>query len=116
MLICKNDDWELFFAFSMMAAQMDPKDKKTSALAMEVEPVTVIDPEFLKGAYQRLDATLGTRSTISLFTRRGGTSQIDKSFWENLTRVMGSGMGEMLQAQQIQHQPTFTPSVQEGCR
>ena len=27
---CKIDDWELFFAFSMAAANMDPNDKKTA--------------------------------------------------------------------------------------
>ena len=41
-----------------------------------------------------------------------GTSHIYQSLWENLTRVVGSGMGEMIQAQQSQHQPTATPSSQ----
>ena len=41
-----KEDWGLFFAFSMAAAQMDPNDKKSSVLAMEVEPVTIIDPKF----------------------------------------------------------------------
>ena len=44
--------------------------------------------------------------------RRSVTSQIDQSFWENLTKVMGSSMGEMLQAQQSQQQPTATPIAQ----
>ena len=66
---------------------------------MGVEPVTAIDPKFWKWADQRLDATLGTRPTRSLVTSRSGTSQIDHYFWGNLTRVMGSGMGGMLQAQ-----------------
>ena len=43
-----KEDWSLFFQFSMEAAQMDPNDKKISILAMEVEPVTVIDPKFWK--------------------------------------------------------------------
>ena len=59
---------------------MDPNDKKRSFLAMEVEPVTVIDPKFWKWADQRLDATLGTRPTISVVTRKSGTSQIDQHF------------------------------------
>ena len=42
----KKEDWDLFFAFSMTAAQMDPNDKKRVFLAMEVEPVTVTDPNF----------------------------------------------------------------------
>ena len=29
-------DWDLLFAFLMAAAQMDPKNKKSSVLAMEV--------------------------------------------------------------------------------
>ena len=33
---CKKDDLELFFAFSMAAAQMEPNDRKISILAMEV--------------------------------------------------------------------------------
>ena len=53
---------------------------------------------------------------ISIVTRRSGTSHIDQSFWENLTRAMGSGMGEMLQAKQSQQQPTVTPSAQAGRR
>ena len=91
--------WGLFFEFSMVAAQMDPNDKHISILAMEVEPVTVTDPTFWKWADQRLDATLGTRPKISIVTRGNGTSQIDKSFWEILTKVMGSSMGAMIQAQ-----------------
>ena len=75
----KKGDWELFFAFSMAAAHMDPNDKKISFLAMEVEPVTVTDPNFWKWADQRLDATLVTKPTRSLVTRRNGTSQIDQS-------------------------------------
>ena len=56
---------------------------------MEVEPVAVIDPKLWKWADQRLDARLGTRPTRSIVTRRSGTSNIYKSFWEN----------KMLQAQ-----------------
>ena len=37
---------------------------------------------------------------------------MDQSLWENLARVMGSGMGGILQAQQIQQQLTSTPSAQ----
>ena len=86
--------------------------KKSSALAMEVEPVTVIDPTFWKWEDQRLDATLGTRQTRYIVARRSGTSHIDQSFWENLTRAMGSGIEAMLQAKKIQHQPTSTPISQ----
>ena len=83
---------------------------------MEVEPVTVTDPKFWKWADHRLDATLVTRPTRSVVTRGSGTSQIDQSFWEILTKVMGSSMGAMLQAQQIQQQPTDTPIAQAGRR
>ena len=75
-----KDDWDLFFKFSMAAAQMDPNNKKSSVLAIEVEPVTVINSKIWKWADQRLDATLGTRTTISIVTRRSGTSQIDQYF------------------------------------
>ena len=64
-----------------------------------MEPITVTDPKFWKWADQILDATLGTRPIISIFTRRSGTSHIDQSFWENLTRLMGSSVGEMIQTQ-----------------
>ena len=37
---CKKDDWDLFFAFSMAAAQMYPNNLKISILAIEVEPFT----------------------------------------------------------------------------
>ena len=77
----KKEDWDLFFAFSMAAEHMDPNDKKSSVLAMEVEPVTFIDSKFWKWEDQRLDATLGTRPTISIFTRRRSTSQIDQPLW-----------------------------------
>ena len=96
----------------MAVEQMDPNDKKSSVLAMEVEPVTATDPKFWKWADQRLDATLGTRPTRSVVTRGRGKSQIDKSFWEIVTRVMGNIMGAMLQAQQSQQKPTATPSAQ----
>ena len=112
----KKEDWDLFFVFSMAATQMDPNNKKNSVLAMEVEPVTVTYPKFWKWADRRLDATLGTSTKRSIFKIRSGTSQIDQSFWENLTRVMGSDMGEMLQAQQIQQKLTSTPSAQAGHR
>ena len=61
-------------------------------------------------------AILGTRPTIYLVTNRGGTSHIDKSLWENLKRVMVSGIGAMNQAQQSQHQPTASPIAQTGHR
>ena len=111
-----KEDRGLFFEFSMAAAQMDPNDKKSSILAMKVEPVTVTDPTFWKWADQRLYATLGTRPTRSVVTRGISTSHIDQSFWEILTKVMSSSMGEMLQAQQSQQLPTATPIVQVGSR
>ena len=111
-----KEDWGLFLEFSMAAAQMDPNYKKISLLAMEVEPVTVTAPKLWKWADQILDATLGTRPTISVATRRSGTSQIDHSLWEILTKLMGSSMGAMLQAQQSKQQPTITPIAQAGPR
>ena len=74
--------WKLFLAFAMATAQMYPNNKMRSVLAMEVEPVIVTDPKFWKWEYQRLDATLGIRPTISPVTDRGGTSKIDQYFWE----------------------------------
>ena len=59
---------------------------------MEVKPVTITDPKFWKWSDQRLDATFGTSPTRSIVTRRSGKSQIDQSFWENVTKVMGSIM------------------------
>ena len=93
-----KEDWDLFFAFSMAAAQIDPNNNKFSILSMEVVPSTVTYPKFWKWADHRLDATLGTSPTIFIVTRRSGTSKIDQSFWENSTRVMGISMGEMLQS------------------
>ena len=78
---CQRGDWELFFKFSMAAAQMDPSDKNSSILDMEVDPVTATDPIFWKWAEQRLDDTFGTRPTISPVMNRGGTSNINKYFW-----------------------------------
>ena len=100
----------------MTAAQMYPNDKKISFLAIEVEPFNVTDQNIWKWSDQRFNATLGTRPTRSLITRRSGTSQIDQSFWEKLTRLMDSGMEEMLQAQQIQQQPTAASISQAGRR
>ena len=109
-----KEDYGLFFKLSMAAAHMDPNYKKCSILAVEVEPVTVTDPNFWKWADQILDATLVTRPKKSVVTRRSGTSHIDQPFWENLTKVMGSSMGAMIQSQQIQQQPTATPIVKSG--
>ena len=111
-----KEDLGSFFKISMAAAQIDPNDKKISILAMEVEPVTVTDPTFWKWADKRLDATLGTRPKRSVVTRGSGTSPIDESFWKKLTKVMGSNMGAMLQAQQSQQQPTVIPIAQAGRR
>ena len=72
---------------------MDPSENKSIVLSIKVGPVTATDTKFWKWADHRLDATLGTRPTRSPVTDRGGTSQIEKSFWENLTKAMGSGMG-----------------------
>ena len=52
---------------------MDPNNKISSILDMEAEPVTVTDPKFWKWEDQRLDATLRTRPTRSVVTRRSGT-------------------------------------------
>ena len=106
----QKEYWELFFEFEMAASQMDPNDKKSSILDMEVKPVTTIDPKFCKWADQLLDATLVTRPPISLDTNRGGTAQMDYLLWENYTKVMGSGIRAMIQKQQSQYQPDTTPS------
>ena len=53
----KREDWELFFAFLMAAAHMEPNYKKRSVLSMGVEPVTATDPKFYKWSDQRLDST-----------------------------------------------------------
>ena len=108
----QREYWELFLEFAMAAAHIDPSDKKRSVLAMEVDTVTTKNPKFWKWSDQILDATLGTRPTISPVTNMGGTSKIDKFFWENLTRVIGIRIGEMIQSQQNQHQPTSTPSAE----
>ena len=39
----------MFFEFAMEDAQMDPNDKKSSVLAMEVDLVTATDPIFENG-------------------------------------------------------------------
>ena len=75
-----RENLDLFFVFSMVAAQMDPNNQKKSVLAMEVEPVTINNPIIWKLSDQGLDATLGTRPTRYIVTRRRGTSQIDQSF------------------------------------
>ena len=60
---------------------MGPSDKKSSFLAMEVDPVTSTYSKFWKWADQILYDTLVTRTIRYPFTDRGGISQIDKSFW-----------------------------------
>ena len=78
MPIFQKEDWDLFFKFTIALVNMDPSDKKSSVLDIEVEPVTSTDPKFCKWEYKRLDATLGTRPTRYLVMDRVGTSQIDK--------------------------------------
>ena len=89
----QKKDWELFFEFTMAAAHLDPNDKKSSVLAMEVGPVTATEPKFWKWTDQRLDATLGKIPTIYPVTNRDDTAHIYQTFWENLTKVMGSRIG-----------------------
>ena len=81
-----------------------------------MELVTATNPKFLKWLDQILDATLGKIPTRSTVTDRGGTPHIDKYFLGYFTRVMGSSIGAMIQAQQSQHQPTVVPSAQAGRR
>ena len=45
----QNKYWELFFEFSMGVTHMDPNDKNSSVLAMEVDPDTTADTKFWKG-------------------------------------------------------------------
>ena len=52
---CKIDDLELVVSFAMAATKMDPNDKKSSVLAMYVDPVTATDPTFWKWADHILD-------------------------------------------------------------
>ena len=92
----RKEDWGLFLEFSMAAEQMDPNNKKRSILVIGVEPIAITDPKFWKLADRILDTIFGTRPTRSVVTRRSGTSHIDQSFWENLTKVMGSSMGAIL--------------------
>ena len=44
----QKEDWELLFEFYMAAEKVNPNDKKSSVLAMEVEPVITTDPKFCK--------------------------------------------------------------------
>ena len=53
----QNKYWELFFEFSMGVTHMDPNDKNSSVLAMEVDPVTTANTKFWKWKDQRFDAT-----------------------------------------------------------
>ena len=81
-----------------------------------MEPVTSTDRKFWKWEDHIFNVTLGTRLTRSVVTRGSVTSQIYQSFWGNLTKVMGSIMGTMLQAQKRQQQSNATPIVQAGRR
>ena len=76
----KRDDWEIFFAFSMAAAQMDPNYNTSNVLAMEIEPFTSTKTKFWKWEDQILDDTLRTRPIRSLVTERSGKLQIDQYF------------------------------------
>ena len=113
---CQKEDWELLFEFVMAAEHMEPNDKNSIVLAMDVEPVTTIDPKFWKWEDQKLDDKFVTRPTRSAVINRGGTANIDQSFWEKLTKVMGRGIVAMIQVHHSQHKSTATPSVQAGLR
>ena len=88
---------------------------------MGVDPVTTTDPQNWKWAEHRLDATLGTRPTRSPVTDRGGTSQIVQYYWENLKRVMGSGMVTMYESAEsgispLMVIPRTTQEIEEDIR
>ena len=108
---CQKEDWELFFEFSMVAAQMDPNDKKISILNRNVDPVTATNPKNRKWSDHRLDSTLGTKPAQSPATNRGSTDYMDQSFWKKLTNMVGSDIGDMIQAQQIMNWRYSAPSV-----
>ena len=55
--------WDLFFAFSMAAAQMDPhNNRKSCVLDMEVEPVTVADPRKLVMGRPEIGCYIGNKA------------------------------------------------------
>ena len=95
---------------------MDTNDKNRSVLDMEVEPFTTIEPKCWKLADHRLDSTLVTKPAQSPYTNRVSTAYMDQQFWENLSKVIGSGIGDMIQAQQRNQQTSDTPSAHAGCR
>ena len=70
----KKEDWDLFFLFSMVAAQMGPNEKKNQCPDHGSGTSDRHRPNIWKWADQRLDATLGTRSIRYIVTRRSGTS------------------------------------------
>ena len=107
----QKEDWELFFEFSMASAHVYPNKKKSIVLDMELEAFTTTDPIFLEMGRPLFEFNIGKNSARSPGTNKSGTSQMDQSFWENLIKVMGSGIGYMLHEQWSQHQPTATPSA-----
>ena len=106
----------MFFEFSMVDSKMDPNSKMSSVLDMEVEPVTTTYQIFWKLEDQRLYDTLGTKPSRYPYTNRGSTEKMDQLLWGNLTKVMGSGIGDMIQAQHIQRHTAATPSAHAGRR
>ena len=61
-----------------------------------------------------MDATLKTRPEISPATKRGGTEHMDSCLGKTRKKTIGSRIGDMLQAEKIQHLPSVTPSSQVG--
>ena len=59
---------------------------------------------------------MGTRPTRFPVTNRGSTAHIDQLLWENLTKVMGSRIEAIIQAQQFQKQPIATHIEHAGRR
>ena len=74
---CQKEDWELFFEFSMVEAQMDPYYKKISILDINVDPVTSTNPKNRKWSDHCLELTLGTKPAQSPVTNRGSTDYME---------------------------------------
>ena len=100
----------------MAAAQMDPNDKKNQYLGHGSGPSHCHRPKILEIGRPEIGCYIGNKAD-KICSHKKEWHIIDWSvLLGNLTKLMGSSMGKILQAQKIQQQPNTNPTSQAGHR
>ena len=66
-------------------------DKKSSIMALDVEPVTATDEGFWNWVEHQLDYKLGAKPQ-NISPAMTGPSQMNAAFWSDMTKMLGTSI------------------------